>query len=69
LKKISILRVFEQKFTMGSYRVGIERVWCCQKAWGKSGSRVQRKNTLPISCPNNKQPKFGFKEFQGLKIL
>jgi hypothetical protein len=24
---------FEQKFTMGSYKIGIEHIWCCQKAY------------------------------------
>jgi hypothetical protein len=40
LKKVAFSRVFEQKFTTDSYRVRIEHVWCCWKAWGKFGSRV-----------------------------
>jgi hypothetical protein len=30
--KIELTIHFEQKFTMGSYRVGIGHSWCCQKA-------------------------------------
>jgi hypothetical protein len=67
LKKIAFSGLFEQKFTMGSYGVGIEHAWCCRKAWEKPGSRVPKKKSnffsLPRSCPNNEQPKFGFKEF------
>jgi hypothetical protein len=39
-----IFRAFKQKFTTGSYRVGIKRAWCCRKAWEKSGSRVPKIN-------------------------
>jgi hypothetical protein len=68
LKKITFSRLFEQKFTTGSYGVGIERAWCSRKAWEKSGSLVPRRKKikkipLPRSCPNNERPKFGFKEF------
>jgi hypothetical protein len=68
IEKNCISRLFEQKFTMGSYGVVIERAWCCRKAWEKSGSQVPKKNfkikiPLPRSCPNNERPKFGFKEF------
>jgi hypothetical protein len=38
-----ILGLFEQKFTMGSYEVGIERAWCCRRAWEKSRSWVPKK--------------------------
>jgi hypothetical protein len=38
-----ILGLFEQKFTTGSYEVGIERAWCSWKAWKKSGSLAPRK--------------------------
>jgi hypothetical protein len=67
LKKIAFSGLFEQKFTTGSYGVGIERAWCCRIAWEKSCSRVSKKNKekipLPRSCPNSERPKFGFKEF------
>jgi hypothetical protein len=46
LKKITFLGLFEQKFTTGSYGVGIERAWCCQKAWEKSNSQVPKKKFL-----------------------
>jgi hypothetical protein len=42
LKKIALSRIFEQKFTIGSYRIGIEHVWCCWKAWKKFGSYVKK---------------------------
>jgi hypothetical protein len=43
LKKITFSGLFEQKFTTGSYGVGIERAWCSRKTWEKSGSLVPRK--------------------------
>jgi hypothetical protein len=49
LKKIAFSGLFEQKFTVGSYGVGIENAWCCQKAWKKSGSQVPKKNFKKIN--------------------
>jgi hypothetical protein len=46
LKKIAFSGLFEQKFTLDSYGVGIERTWCCWKAWKKSSSRVPKRNKI-----------------------
>jgi hypothetical protein len=34
---------FQQKFAMGSYRVGIGHVWCSRKAYEICNSFVQKK--------------------------
>jgi hypothetical protein len=41
--KIELTTHFEQKFTMGSYIVGICRVWHCQKSCEIYTSLVQKK--------------------------
>jgi hypothetical protein len=42
--KIELNTRFHQKFTMGSYRVGIGRAWCSRKACEICSSLVQKKN-------------------------
>jgi hypothetical protein len=55
---------FQQKFTMGSYGVGIGRAWCSRKACEICSSLVQ-KNKLKKNyfsshkLPNNNRPVFG----------
>jgi hypothetical protein len=59
---------FQQKFTMGSYGVGIGLVWCSQKACEICSSHVQKKKlkkrkNLHTSYPNSNRLIFGLKEF------
>jgi hypothetical protein len=59
---------FQQKFAMGSYRVGIGRAWCSRKACEICSSLIPKKKLKKIiflhtSCPNSNRPVFGLKEF------
>jgi hypothetical protein len=64
-------RLFEQNFTTGSYEVKIERAWCCQKAWEKSGSRVPKKKikkkSYPWKLPKQRTTKIWFQGILGVK--
>jgi hypothetical protein len=59
---------FQQKFTTGSYRVGIGHARYSRKACEVCSSLVQKKElkknkNIHTSCPNNNRPIFGPKEF------
>jgi hypothetical protein len=59
---------FQQKFTIGSYGVGIGRAWYSWKACEICSSLIQKKKLkksifLHTSCPNSNRPVFGLKEF------
>jgi hypothetical protein len=64
--KTSLIPVFNKKFTMGSYRVGIGHAWCSWKASEICSLLIQKKKMkkmifLHTSCPNSNRPVFGLK--------
>jgi hypothetical protein len=67
-RKNEIYTRFQQKFAMGSYRVGIGCAWYSRKAGEICSPLVQKKKLKKIkflhkSCPINIRLVFGLKEF------
>jgi hypothetical protein len=64
---------FEQKFTTGSYRVGIGRAWCSWKAREIYSSFIQKKKLKnnyfsSYKLPKHQSTSFWSQEILGVKI-
>jgi hypothetical protein len=60
---------FQQKFATGSYRVGIGRAWCSQKACEICSSLVQKKKLKKNYFSSHKLPKQQSTSFWSQGIL
>jgi hypothetical protein len=60
---------FQQKFTMGSYGVGIERAWCSQKSCEICSSLVQNNKIKKNYFSLHKLPKQQLTNFWSQGIL
>jgi hypothetical protein len=65
---------FQQKFTMGSYRVEIGCAWCSEKACEICSSLVQEKKLKKryfssLKLPKQQPTSFGFQGILGVKSL
>jgi hypothetical protein len=67
--KIELNTRFEQNFTTGSYRVGIGRAWCSQKACEICSSLVQKKKLKKNYFSSHKLPKQQSTNFWSQGIL
>jgi hypothetical protein len=60
---------FQQKFAMGSYRVGIRHAWCSLKACEICSSLVQKKKLKKNNFSSHKLPKQQSTSFWSQGIL
>jgi hypothetical protein len=60
---------FQQKFTTGSYGVGIGRAWCSQKACEICSSLIQKKKLKKINFSSHMLPKQQSTSFWSQGIL
>jgi hypothetical protein len=60
---------FQQKFTMGSYRVGIGHAWCLRKACEICSSLIQKKKLNFFYYASHKLPKQQLTSFWSQGIL
>jgi hypothetical protein len=67
--KMSLIPVFNKKFTTGSYGVGIGRAWCSRKACEICSSIVQKKKLKKNKNSSHKLPKQQSTSFWSQEIL
>jgi hypothetical protein len=68
-KRIKLTTLFEQKFIIGSYGVGIGCAWCCQKACEICNSLVQKTKLKKIHFSTHRLPKQQTTSFWSQGIL